>query len=358
MIKCLLNLFGTLLFTATLAVAAAPALAQDIVPIQVSETCQRKLPDDSWFLCGAMPFDGTIDYTNTGIHRVTLFTTGPDGVTCRQGQVATNDPEELEVVCGAVQVHAGLDVNDSAQIPADRDQLVYIARGDGETFSSRTMTVKFTGLNPLGVGTDASLFSDTRIFVEFNATTEDVGVRALLDGEPWNSGRIISPDQRLFQASGSGNLGQLGLTELAFEIHAPTLEELLTVFPEGEYEFRGTTVEGDKLVGTATLTHDIPNGPQILTPGEGALVDPDDAVISWDPVTEPADIEIAGYQVTVERGDRGRTLSLDVPAEITSVQVPPDFLEPGTDYLFKVLAIEVGGNQTITQGVFDTAEAD
>ena len=85
------------------------------------------------------------------------------------------------------------------------------------------------------------------------------------------------------------------------------------------------------------------------------LVDPDDAVISWDPVTEPAGIEIAGYWVTVERGDRARSLSLELPPETTSVLVPPDFLEPGTDYLFQVFAIEVGGNQTITQGVLDTA---
>ena len=104
------------------------------------------------------------------------------------------------------------------------------------------------------------------------------------------------------------------------------------------------------------MTHDIPDGPVILTPEEGAFVDPDDAVISWDPVTEPAGIEIAGYRVTVERGDRGRSLSLELPPETTSVLVPPDFLEPGTDYLFQVFAIEVGGNQTISQGVFDTAE--
>ena len=94
----------------------------------------------------------------------------------------------------------------------------------------------------------------------------------------------------------------------------------------------------------------------ILTPEEGAEVDPDHAVISWDPVTEPAGIEIAGYRVSVERGDRGRSLSLELPPETTSVQVPPDFLEPGTDYLFQVFAIEAGGNQTITEGVFDTGD--
>ena len=134
-----------------------------------------------------------------------------------------------------------------------------------------------------------------------------------------------------------------------------SLEDLLALFAEGEYEFRGRSVAGDRPLGTATLTHDIPAAPQILTPEEGVLVDPDDAVISWDPVTEPAGIEIAGYQVTVERGDRARSLSLELPPETTSVLVPPDFLEPGTDYLFQVFAIEVGGNQTITQGVLDTA---
>jgi hypothetical protein len=36
--------------------------------------------------------------------------------------------------------------------------------------------------------------------------------------------------------------------------------------------------------------------------------------------------------------------------------VPPEFLEPGTDYLFQVLAIEAGGNETISEGVFDTAD--
>jgi Fibronectin type III domain len=180
--------------------------------------------------------------------------------------------------------------------------------------------------------------------------------RAFIDGELWDTVQIIGPDQRIFRAHGVGNLGQLGLTELALATHAPSLEELLAAFPEGEYEFRGTTVEGERLAGTATFTDAIPDGPVILTPEEGAVVDLDAAVISWDPVTEPAGIEIAGYRVSVERGDRGRSLSLELPPETTSVQVPPDFLEPGTDYVFQVVAIEAGGNQTITEGVFDTAE--
>jgi hypothetical protein len=60
------------------------------------------------------------------------------------------------------------------------------------------------------------------------------------------------------------------------------------------------------------------------------------------------------HEVIVEGGD----LNFDVviPAAAgTMVTVPPEVLEPGADYLFEVLAIEKGGNQTITEGCFATA---
>ena len=42
--------------------------------------------------------------------------------------------------------------------------------------------------------------------------------------------------------------------------------------------------------------------------------------------------------------------------EADHVLVPAEFLEAGTDYVFEVLAIEEGGNQTISEGCFTTAE--
>ena len=38
----------------------------------------------------------------------------------------------------------------------------------------------------------------------------------------------------------------------------------------------------------------------------------------------------------------------------TSFKVPADFLKPGTEYKFEVLAIETSGKQTITLGFFET----
>jgi hypothetical protein len=81
------------------------------------------------------------------------------------------------------------------------------------------------------------------------------------------------------------------------------------------------------------------------------------AVIEWDPVTmsiSDKPIDIVAYEVIVENGD----LDFDVifPARAgTMVTVPAEVLEPGTDYLFEVLAIANGGNQTITEGCFRTA---
>ncbi len=203
-------------------------------------------------------------------------------------------------------------------------------------------------------------FADAKIIIELNATDQDVGIQVFLDGEAWKNVKIVSPGgRRILEVNGKGRLRKLGLTELFFESNEPSLddlplEEFLALFPEGEYTFLGSTVGGDKLVGAATLTHKIPDGPSIVSPEEGTVVDPKNTVIRWNPVTSPPGIEIVGYQVIVERENPLREFSVTLPATTTSVAVPPEFLEPGTEYRFEVLAIEAGGNQTITQSSFST----
>ena len=71
-------------------------------------------------------------------------------------------------------------------------------------------------------------------------------------------------------------------------------------------------------------------------------------VIQWNPVPNPTGSKIVGYQVIV--GDFAVTL----PATKTRVTVPPEYLEPGTEYDFEILAIESSGNQTIRQSSFET----
>ena len=224
---------------------------------------------------------------------------------------------------------------------------------------------------PVWAGNDGGEipFSIARIIIEFNASAQDVGIQVLVDGEPWKHLRVFSPNgRRVLDITGKRSLGKQGLTELFFESSEPSLVELplpefLVRFPEGTYALEGKTIDGIGLEGTAILSHVIPAGPEIISPvsldDNPPVVDPSNAVIEWNPVTDTITdsdtFEIIGYQVIVEQVEPRRIFSIDLPALVTSVVVPPDFfLQPDTLHKFEVLAIEASGNQTITEGEFVT----
>jgi hypothetical protein len=208
-------------------------------------------------------------------------------------------------------------------------------------------------------------FEAARLIIEFNSTDEDIGVQFFLDVDTWKTVRILNPrGQKIFDASASANLlRQGGGTELFLESNEPTLDELsieefFELWPEGTYRFTGRTPDGEKLVGAAEFTHDIPAGPEIVMPqlpanDECAENVPIPVVIAWNEVTtsiEGEPLDVVRYEVIV-----GEDI-FDVHLEGTMVTVPAELLEPGTEYEFEVLAIAAGGNQTITETCFVTAE--
>ena len=77
------------------------------------------------------------------------------------------------------------------------------------------------------------------------------------------------------------------------------------------------------MVGSATLIHDIPDGPPVVSPEGGAVLDPDEVAITWDAVTSPSGIQIVGYQANVEREDPLGVYRIDLPAAATTVALPP-----------------------------------
>ena len=212
-------------------------------------------------------------------------------------------------------------------------------------------------------------FGQTKIIIEVNASAGDGGIQIFLDAEGWNRLEITDPDrQRIFNVSCNGSVGMTGVTELFFESAEPSfkdlpLDELLERFDDGQYTFEGRTVDGGRLTGHASLKHNIPAGPEVISPEEGATLDPGSPiVIDWDPVTEPFEgtdlpVTITGYQVIVERVSPEPLLvfSVFLPASVTRVTVPPEFLEENAGYNFEVLAIERSGNQTITESSFETS---
>jgi hypothetical protein len=221
-------------------------------------------------------------------------------------------------------------------------------------------------------------FGAAKIRIETNSTDGDAGLQIFLDGEGWKQIRIEDPNGRLvFEVDDFGKLRKLGSTELFMESNEPDfqedmpLPEILKLLPEGVYDFEGTTIDGEELEGEATLTHTLPCGPEVTSPGDGDTLDPNAAVvIDWEAVTnkidttsntgecsDSTDIEIVGYEVIVELEDADPPQTLDIllPAGVTSLTVPAELIVPGGSYKFEVLAIEAGGNQTITEGFFTTS---
>lgn len=206
-----------------------------------------------------------------------------------------------------------------------------------------------------GKGGEVQL-SLSRIYWEYNASANDLGVHVTLDGEDWTKLEIENPSERvIFAVAGKGPYREFGMTELFFEGAEPSLDdvplaELLGKFPEGDYDFSGRTAAGEEIEGVGRLTHAIPDGPVVA-----ADVGSSDYLrIRWSEVTSPPPgfpsrtITISGYQVIVG------SFQVTLPATARSVTVPPEFVAslPSGANPYEVLAIEVGGNQTLTEGTF------
>jgi hypothetical protein len=200
--------------------------------------------------------------------------------------------------------------------------------------------------------------ADATMIIEVNATDRDAGLQVFLDGEPWSEMRVNAPNGRkILDVDATGRLNRFGLTELFSESHEPEFSELplrrfKKRFPAGRYRFRGTTVEGRSLVGSARFSHDTPAGPEITSPAAGGTVPEGNAVASWNPGPQPAGVDIVGYRAIVERERPLRVFNADLPASVNSVTIPSEFLQPGIRYKLEVQAIERSGNQTISEITF------
>lgn len=209
-------------------------------------------------------------------------------------------------------------------------------------------------------------FEDSRIYIEYNSTDNDLGFHVLLDGEDWQTLRIYNPDgKEIFRVVGRRAYQVLGLTELFFEGAEPgladvPLDELLGQFPEGEYEFAGITVDGEEIEGEGTLSHAVPAGPDV-SDSDDVVVPGNPFVIRWSHVTQKATdpeggvfpdrpIDVEAYQVIVH----SFRVTLPATGGPMSLALPQEFVDSleGGEHEFEVLAIDASGNQTITSDSF------
>jgi hypothetical protein len=112
---------------------------------------------------------------------------------------------------------------------------------------------------------------------------------------------------------GRASLGELGLTELFFETVEPEnakvpIDAMLAKLPAGNYTMAGPGQENGtntgQTSGTAWLTHDIPAGPKLVSPREGARVPVRAVVARWRPVSKTITgkpVRIIAYQLIIEK---------------------------------------------------------
>jgi hypothetical protein len=195
------------------------------------------------------------------------------------------------------------------------------------------------------------------LFIETNATDGDIGLQLFLDGDAWDTFKLLDPKGRqvMQEARTKGRLHGWGLTEYFWETEEPSFSEVPLSkfkkrFPKGKYTFKGRDVDGRRLVGSDRLSHVIPTGPVIISPTRGEQVNPNSFKVSWEPVTKPAGVEIVRYQVIVVQ-DPVERVTLNLEPTVTSVDIPSQALSPG-EAKVEVLAKEKSGNQTISEVSF------
>ncbi len=191
-------------------------------------------------------------------------------------------------------------------------------------------------------------FADAELFFEFNSTDNDLGLQLFLDADGWKRVRVLDPGlNEIVFLQARGRLARLGITELRFESAEPSPEEVLSLFPPGEYRFRGRTVERGPLASNVVLSHDLPPAPT-FSPSGGKVVDPNDVVVEW---KTPGAEQV---ELIIEQDELGHVLDITVSASTERMRVPRQFLRRGTEYKIEILSIAENGNKTIAESTFRT----
>ncbi len=231
------------------------------------------------------------------------------------------------------------------------------------------------------------------VFFELNNTDGDLGIHALVDGEPWK--RLLIEDvneRKMLAVNVRGRLRRQGLTEIFFESAEPVFDELAPAtffrrFPEGTYEVEGVSLEGLEIESETEITHAMPAPPVPTVNGIAAarqcddeepgydapLIVADNYIIAWHPVTRThptlgyplnaSGIEVVNYQVVVEtdlesaNGDEFTTIfSVILPPDVTEMTIPAQFIGQSDTFKYEVLVREASWNQTAIESCFLTSD--
>lgn len=202
---------------------------------------------------------------------------------------------------------------------------------------------------PAEAAREAAEFEELTMIFELNETDGDAEVViSVQTSEGMDRLTVFDPrgDKRIdLTAKGRRDVGH---GEVLIESAEPSIEAVKRAFPEGRYTFVARTISGQHVVGMVTLSHDLLPAPDFSPSGEEGL-DPDHVVVTWTPVPGAA-----AYQIEVEQDEVGANLTVTVGPDVSSLQIPAGFLQPGTEYEIGVAAFTSDGNLAVAESSFTT----
>lgn len=243
--------------------------------------------------------------------------------------------------------------------------------------AAATLFVSISSSLVLANDDDEVPFEVGKLFFQLNDTDGDLGIHMKVDGEPWKNLSVENPDgRRMLRIRTRGRLRDQGLTELAFESAEPQFDELapeefFARFPEGTYEIEGWTLDGEERENEVEITHILPAPPDnLMVSGMAAPEDCDDGpvpavggsvILGWDAVTEShpelgkaGPISVTRYELAVEIEEPApRKLEVDLPPDVTELEIPAGFIALGDEFKFQVLVTDAGGNETSSESCFE-----
>lgn len=200
-----------------------------------------------------------------------------------------------------------------------------------------------------------SEFDFATIIVEQNATDGDTEI--VIDAKPDSDDgllrfRVRTPyGKKVVDVRSPRRV--LGMRQFRFESPEPPGDAIFASYPEGEYRFVGRSIAGERFVGTATLSHQLPSPVTILWPMQDQVVPSDSLTIQWSQAMDASGILL---EFENESADPEQTLLINLPSDTTSFEVPSAMLVPGAEYQIGIASVAESGNLVFTELQFSTEE--
>jgi hypothetical protein len=198
-------------------------------------------------------------------------------------------------------------------------------------------------------------FENAAIRVERNATDGDTEI--VITAKPLSDNglvrlSILSPHWRRVVDVEAPSKTR-GLREFLFETPEPEGSAVLEQYPEGTYFYFGTATSGQRFVGSAELSHDLPGATTIVSPVEESVIAPGALTIVWSAVPDAAQYIV---EFENETADPEQSFSFVVGPEMTSFVVPTALVVPRSDFQVGVASVHENGNIMFSETTFSTAD--